>query len=255
VNTRRFEDKVVLVTGGTSGIGRAAALAFGREGAKVVIAARREHLGEEVMNEIKNSGGEAVFIRTDVTIPEDIETLFARIVDRFGGLHYAFNNAGTGIDIKRTANTEMDEWNLIMNTNTRGIWLCMKYEIPLLIKQGGGAIVNMSSILGVRSNDGMSLYSASKHAVLGLTKAAALEVAHRKVRVNAVCPGFVDTAMTEKIWEHNPPGKDALVAAVPLRRLAQPEEITGAVLWLCSDAATFMTGKEMVVGGGLGIRP
>jgi len=254
VNTKRFEDKVVLVTGGTSGIGRATALAFGREGAKVVIAARRETLGEEVVAEIKDNGGEAVFIRTDVTIPGDIEPLFARIVERYGGLHYAFNNAGTGVGIKRTANTEMDEWNLVMNTNMRGVWLCMKYEIPLLIKQGGGAIVNTSSILGMRSNDGMSLYSASKHAILGLTKAAALEVAHRKIRVNAVCPGFVETAMTEKIWKHNPDAKDALVASIPVRRLGQPEDIAGAVLWLCSDAATFMTGKEMVIGGGLGIR-
>lgn len=255
MNTKRFKDKVVLVTGGTSGIGRATALAFGREGAKVVIAARRENLGGEVVTEIKNSGGEAVFIRTDVTTPEDIETLFAGIVERYGGLNYAFNNAGTGVSIKRTANTEMDEWNLVMNTNMRGVWLCMKYEIPLLIKQGGGSIVNTSSILGMRTNDGMSLYSASKHAILGLTKAAALEVAHRKIRVNAVCPGFVETAMIQNIWEHNPAAKDALIAEVPLGRLGQPEEIAGAVLWLCSDAATFMTGKEMVIGGGQGIRP
>lgn len=255
MNTRRFEDKVVLVTGGTSGIGRAAALAFGREGAKVVIAARREQLGAEVVDEIKSSGGEAAFIKTDVTIPEDIEALFARIVELYGGLNYAFNNAGTGVAIKRTANTEMDEWNLVMNTNTRGVWLCMKHEIPLLIKQGGGAIVNTSSILGIRTNDGMSLYSASKHAILGLTKAAALEVAHRKIRVNAVCPGFVETAMIENIWEHNPAAKDALIAEVPVGRLGQPEEIAGAVLWLCSDVATFMTGKEMVIGGGQGIKP
>ncbi len=255
MNTKRFEDKVVLVTGGTSGIGRATALAFGREGAKVVIAARRENLGEEVVTEIKNRGGEAAFIRTDVTIPDDIESLFDGIVERYGGLHYAFNNAGTGVPIKRTANTEMDEWNLVMNTNMRGVWLCMKYEIPLLIKQGGGSIVNTSSILGIRTNDGMSLYSASKHAILGLTKAAALEVAHRKIRVNAVCPGFVETAMIQNIWKHNPAAKDALIAEVPLGRLGQPEEIAGAVLWLCSDAATFMTGKEMVIGGGQGIKP
>jgi len=255
LNTKRFEDKVVLVTGGNSGIGRATSLAFAREGAKVVIAARRENLGAEVVDEIKKPGGEAVFIRTDVTLPDNIEALFKEISERYGRLNYAFNNAGTGIGLKRTVNTTMADWDTIMNTNMRGVWLCMKYEIPLLIKQGGGAIVNTSSILGVRSNDGLSLYSASKHAILGLTKAAALEVAHKKVRVNAVCPGFVETAMAEKLWEGDPAIKDALIASVPVQRLGKPEEIAGAVLWLCSDAATFMTGKEMVIGGGQGIHP
>ncbi|MDO9514677.1 MAG: SDR family oxidoreductase [Syntrophales bacterium] len=255
MNTRRFEDKVVLVTGGTSGIGRATALAFGKEGATVVIAARRENLGAEVVDEIKKAGGEAVFIKTDVTLPDSIENLFKEISGRYGRLNYAFNNAGTSVSQRRTAKTTMDEWNLVMNTNLRGVWLCMKYEIPLLVKQGGGAIVNTSSILGLRSDDGASLYSASKHAILGLTKAAALEVAHRKVRVNAVCPGFIETAMPEKLWEDDPTVRDAIIQAIPLRRLGKPEEISGAVLWLCSDAASFMTGKEMAIGGGHGIRP
>lgn len=255
MNTKRFEDKVVLVTGGTSGIGRATALAFGKEGATVIIAARRENLGAEVVDEIKKDGGDAVFIRTDVAIPDDIENLFKEISERYGRLNYAFNNAGTSVSPRRTVKTTMEEWDLIMNTNLRGVWLCMKYEIPLLIKQGGGAIVNTSSILGLRSDDGASLYSASKHAILGLTKAAALEVAHWKVRVNAVCPGFVETAMPEKLWKNNPAVKDAIIGAIPLQRLGKPEEISGAVLWLCSDAATFMTGKEMAIGGGHGIKP
>jgi len=148
----------------------------------------------------------------------------------------------------------MDDWNTVMQTNVRGVWLCMKYEIPLLIKQGGGAIVNMSSVLGLRGDDGISLYSASKHAVLGMTRAAALEVAHRKVRVNALCPGLVDTTMAKKIFDGYPAAKENILASVPLRRLGRPEKIAGAVLMLCSDAASFITGDALVVAGGQGIR-
>ncbi|HET58021.1 MAG TPA: glucose 1-dehydrogenase [Deltaproteobacteria bacterium] len=255
MNARRFDDKVVLVTGGNSGIGRATAIAFAAEGASVVIAARRENLGADVVDEITGRDGKAEFIRTDVTEPGQVEALFAAIGERYGRLNHAFNNAGTGVPLRRLANTTMEEWTAVMNTNLRGTWLCMKYEIPMIRKEGGGSIVNNSSVMGLRCNDGLSLYSASKHAILGLTRAAALEVAHRKVRVNAVCPGFVDTDMARKIFDHNPAAKDAILASVPLGRLAKPEEIAGAVLMLCSDAATFMTGKEIVIAGGQGIRP
>ncbi len=252
---RRFEDKIVLVTGGNSGIGKATALAFAAEGATVVIAARRENLGNEVVETIKQKGGDAEFIRTDVTEPEQVEALFAAIGERHGRLNHAFNNAGTSVMIRRTANATLEEWDTIMKTNLRGIWLCMKYEIPMIRKEGGGCIVNNSSILGVRCNDGLSIYSAGKHAILGLTKAAALEVAHRKVRVNAVCPGFIETAMSQKIFDHNPAAKDALIFTIPIGRLGKPEEIAGAVLTLCSDDAAFITGKEVVIAGGHGIRP
>ena len=252
---KRFEDQVVLVTGGNAGIGKATALAFAGEGATVIIAARRENLGNEVVEEITGKGGTAAFVKTDVTVPEQVEALFAAIAERHGRLNHAFNNAGTSAMMRRTANATLDEWDLIMNTNLRGVWLCMKYEIPMIRKVGGGCIVNNSSILGMRCNDGLSVYSASKHAIIGLTKAAALEVAHRKVRVNAVCPGFIETAMSQQIFDHNPAAKDALVSTIPAGRLGKPEEIAGAVLMLCSDDATFMTGKEIVIAGGHGIRP
>lgn len=254
MNTKRFQDKVVLVTGGNSGIGRATALAFGREGAKVVIAARRQNLGDKVAEEITSQGGEAVFIKTDVTSPGDIENLFKSISSQFGKLDCAFNNAGIGVRPKRLAKTDMEEWNSVMNTNLRGVWLCMKYEIPAMARQGGGTIVNCSSVAGIRSEEGMSIYTASKHGVLGLTRAAALECAHRNVRINAVCPGFVKTAMVENLYAEAPQMKDAILGMIPLGRFGKPEEIAGAVLWLCSEAASFMTGKEIVIGGGQTIR-
>jgi NAD(P)-dependent dehydrogenase (short-subunit alcohol dehydrogenase family) len=254
LNTKRFQDMVALVTGGNSGIGRATALAFAAEGAKVIIAARREKLGAEVVAAIQDKGGEAVFIKTDVTVPDDIENLFKTITGRYGRLDCAFNNAGTGAPVRRLANTTMDEWNTVMNTNLRSVWLCMKYEIPIMVKQRGGTIVNCSSMAGIRCDDGMSLYSASKHAVLGLTKAAALETAHRNIRVNAVCPGFIETPMVEELFRESPQVKDEIMSAMPLQRFGKPMEIAGAVLWLCSNASSFMTGKEIVIGGGQGIR-
>lgn len=247
----RFQDKVALVTGGNSGIGRAAALQFAAEGAKVVIAARREESGNDVVQNIKDNGGEAVFIRTDVTIREDIERLFDTIVSQYGRLDCAFNNAGvSSAAMRRMANTTRDDWDWMMNTNLKGVWLCMKHEITLMLKQGGGAIVNNSSIAGICTEAGLSIYAASKHAVLGLTKAAALDYAHRKVRINAVCPGFIHTPMLEEPWSLNPQIKDLTMELVPMKRFGKPDEIAGAVLWMCSDEASFMTGREMVIGGG-----
>jgi NAD(P)-dependent dehydrogenase (short-subunit alcohol dehydrogenase family) len=255
LKANRFQDKVVLVTGGNSGIGRAAALAFAREGAKVVIAARREDQGNSVVQEIKDTKGQAEFIRTDVTKPQDIENLFKMIADRYGRLDCAFNNAGvSSATMRRTVNMTMEDWDAMMNTNLKGVWLCMKQEIPLMLKQGGGAIVNNSSIAGISTEIGLSVYAASKHGVLGLTKAAALDYAHRKVRINAVCPGFIHTPMLEEPWQLNPQIKDLTLALIPMKRFGKPEEIAGAVLWMCSDEASFMTGKEMVIGGGQVIR-
>jgi len=254
LKANRFQDKVVLVTGGNSGIGRATALAFAREGAKVIIAARREDQGNAVVQEIKNNKGQAEFVRTDVTKPQDIENLFKIIVDQYGRLDCAFNNAGvSSAALKRTVNTTMEEWDWMMNTNLKGVWLCMKQEIPLMLKQGGGAIVNNSSVAGICTEIGMSIYAASKHGVLGLTRSAALDYAHRKVRVNAVCPGFIHTPMLEEPWKQNPQIRELTMALVPMKRFGKPEEIAGAVLWMCSDEASFMTGKEMVIGGGQAI--
>ena len=251
MKTNRFQDKVVLVTGGNSGIGRAAALAFAREGAKVVIAARREDRGNSVVQEIKDKQGQAEFIRTDVTKGKDIENLFKIIADQYGRLDCAFNNAGvSSATMRRTVNMTMEDWDGMMDTNLKGVWLCMKQEIPLMLKQGGGAIVNNSSIAGISTEIGLSVYAASKHGVLGLTKAAALDYAHRKVRINAVCPGFIHTPMLEEPWKLNPQIKDLTLALIPMKRFGKPDEIAGAVLWMCSDEASFMTGREMVVGGG-----
>ncbi len=254
MNTKRFQDKVVLVTGGNSGIGRAASVAFAREGARVVIAARREEEGHAVVGEIRDNGGEAMFVKTDVMNPDDVERLFAGIGQEFGRLDCAFNNAGIGSYVKRLVHSTMEEWDAAMKTNLRGVWLCMKYEIPMMIKQGGGAIVNNSSIAGLRAEDGMSIYCASKHAVLGLTRGAALDYAHRNIRINAVCPGFIHTPMVEASWQQGPQIKEFTLNTIPMRRFGKPEEIAGAVLWMCSDAASFMTGKEMVIGGGQAIR-
>jgi len=254
LKANRFQDKVVLVTGGNSGIGRAAALAFAREGAKVIIAARREDLANNVLEEIKKDKGQAQFVQTDVTKKTDIENLFKIIGDQYGRLDCAFNNAGvSSAAMRRIVNTTMEDWDWTMNTNLKGVWLCMKHEIPLMLKQGGGAIVNTSSIAGICAEIGMSVYVASKHAVLGLTKSAALDYAHRKVRINAVCPGFIHTPMLEEPWQLNPQIKDLTRAMVPMKRFGKPEEIASAVLWMCSDEASFMTGKEMVIGGGQAI--
>lgn len=254
MNTHRFQDKVVLVTGGNSGIGRAASLAFAREGAKVVIAARREELGRSVVKEIKENGGEAAFVKTDVMNPDDIEKLFETVSRQFTRLDCAFNNAGIGSHMRRLVHSTMEEWDAVMKTNLRGVWLCMKYEIPIMVKQGGGAIVNNSSIAGLCTEDGISIYSASKHAVLGLTRGAALDYARRNIRINAVCPGFIHTPMVEESCSKGPQVKDMMLNSIPMRRLGRPEEIASAVLWMCSDAASFMTGKEMVIGGGQAIR-
>lgn len=254
MKANRFMDKVVLVTGGNSGIGRAAALAFALEGAEVVIAARREDQGNAVVQEIKDAQGRARFVRTDVTKKEDIENLFKVIGDEYGRLDCAFNNAGVSSPtMRRIVNTTMEEWDWMMNTNVKGVWRCMKQEIPLMLKQGGGAIVNNSSIAGICTEVGLSIYAASKHAVLGLTRAAALDYAYRKVRINAVCPGFIHTPMLEEPWQLNPQIRDLTVAMVPMKRFGKPEEIASAVLWMCSDEASFMTGKEMVIGGGQAI--
>lgn len=251
----RFQDKVVLVTGGNSGIGRAAAMQFADEGAKVVITARREEAGNGVVQDIKTRGGEAVFIRTDVARREEIERLFETITNEYGRLDCAFNNAGVNtLAVRRIVNSTMEDWDRLMNTNLKGVWLCMKHEITLMLKHGGGAIVNNSSMAGIGTDQTFAIYAASKHGVLGLTKGAALDYVHRKIRINAVCPGYIHTPMLEEPWSVNPEVKDMTVAQIPMKRFGKPEEIAGAVLWMCSDEASFMTGREMVIAGGQTIR-
>lgn len=251
---RRFENKVVLVTGSTSGIGYVTAKSFASEGAFVIIAARRENLGNDVVREIKSKGGNAVFIRTDIRIPEEIDHLFEEILARCGHLDCAFNNAGaSSMTMPPAAKIPEEEWDDILNTNLRGTWLCMQHELNAMIKRGGGVIVNTASILGMTGEYGLAGYCASKHGILGLTKTAALEYAHKNIRVNAVCPGPIRTEMLETPMAHISQMKEMLLAKTPMRRTGEPEEIAGAVLWLCSDESAFMTGKELVVAGGQGV--
>ncbi|MGD0950290.1 MAG: glucose 1-dehydrogenase [Candidatus Binatia bacterium] len=251
LDTKMFAEKVTLVTGGTSGIGRATAVAFGKEGAQVIIAARRENLGNEVVKEIEDGGGQATFIRTDVRMPEEIDHLFKTLLKRYGRLDIAFNNAGASLPhVPTAAKTTLAEWDLVLETNLRGVWLCMRQEIPQMLKQGGGIIVNTSSILGFTGEYGLTHYCASKHGILALTKTAALEYARENIRINAVCPGPIMTAMIENAVPFMPTMLDLLKNGTAMKRIGSADEVAGAVLWLCSDEASFMIGKEIVTDGG-----
>ena len=248
---KRLEDKVALVTGASSGIGRASAIALAAEGARVVVAARRVEMGEETVAMIRAAGGEATFVRTDVGVASDVERLVRATAETYGRLDCALNNAGVpGSVLAPTADLTEAQWDEVLATNVRGVWLSMKYEIPLMLESGGGAIVNMASILGlIGSGMGVSPYVTSKHAIVGLTKAAALEYAKRGIRVNAVCPGFVETALIELATDVPGIG-EALVAAHPIGRIGRPEEVADAVVWLCSGESSFVTGQALVLDGG-----
>lgn len=248
---KMFEGKIALVTGATSGMGRATAIAFAREGAKVIMAARREQRGREVVDQIAAEGGESIFVQTDVRNPADIENLFKTIMAKYGRLDFAFNNAGVSLPhVPTVLKTTEEEWDRLMETNARGVWLCMKEEIPIMIKQGGGVIINTASILGIIGEWGLSHYAASKHASLGLAKSAALEYAKKNIRINTICPGPIMTEMLEVALPFLPKMLDVMASKTSLRRIGQPEEIAGAALWLCTDEAAFMIGKEIAIDGG-----
>lgn len=252
---KRFTEKVALVTGGNSGIGRATALAFARDGAKVVIAARRETLALAVVEEIKKDDGEAVFIKTDVSQQLQVQNLFNKVKKIYGRLDFAFNNAGVMAPMRRTDKSTTDTWDEVININLFGVWLCMKYEIQQMLHQGGGVIVNNASTAGIGGLPGSAIYSASKHGVIGLTKSAAAEYTTENIRVNAVCPGPIMTPMLEELFGVKPQMKDAFLSRIPMNRFGTPEEIAGVVLWLCSHEASFMTGCSIVVGGGQTVIP
>jgi NAD(P)-dependent dehydrogenase (short-subunit alcohol dehydrogenase family) len=246
-------DKVALITGGNSGIGLETALLFAKEGARVGLAARRAGEGREAVERIRAAGGEAVFIETDVTRREDCCRAVAVTAEAFGRLDIAFNNAGAFSFGKSVADLDEDEWDRVVDVNLKGTFLSMKAEIPEILKAGGGAIINMSSVAGlVGSALGLSAYHASKHGVVGLTKAAALELAPRKVRVNAICPGVVPTDMTEK-WFEGSGLKDTLQANHPVGRFGTLEETAEAVLYLASDRSAFTTGIALPVDGGFSV--
>lgn len=245
-----LEDRVAIVTGGSSGIGRASALVFAREGAKVVIADVDVAGGEETVKMIKKAGGEAICVKADVTKAAQVDALVNKAVKTYGRINCAFNNAGGGGDIAFTAECTEENWDYIINVHLKGVWLCMKYEIPQMVKHGGGAIVNTASMLGLVGNAGMPAYVASKHGVVGLTKAAALEYAKANIRVNAVCPGVIRTPSVERFIAADPQFEAIRIAEHPIGRLGTPSEVAEAVVWLCSDAASFVTGIAMAVDGG-----
>ncbi|HEV7278893.1 MAG TPA: SDR family oxidoreductase [Pirellulaceae bacterium] len=246
-----FSGKVAFITGAANGIGRATALAFAGKGASVVVADVNEQGIQETVRLIEERGGKALAVRCDVAQAADVKAALAKTVETFGRLDFAFNNAG--IEPKKpspTAEYDQEEWDRIFDINLRGVFLCMKHEIPLILQQGGGAIVNTSSGAGIIGIKGSPAYTAAKHGVIGLTKAAALDYAAQKLRVNAVCPGYIETPMMDRFTGGTPEGRAKVIAEEPVGRMGKPEEIAAAVLWLCSDAAAFMIGHAMVIDGG-----
>jgi NAD(P)-dependent dehydrogenase (short-subunit alcohol dehydrogenase family) len=245
-----FAGKVAFVTGAANGIGRAAALAFARKGAGVVVADISEQGNQETARMIEELGGQALAVRCDITRTEDLRAALDQAINAFGRLDMAFNNAGAEQNVNAAADITEEEWDRIIAINLRGVFVCMKYEIPLMISQGGGAIVNTSSGAGVRGFGGGAAYTAAKNGAIGLTKDAAVDYASSNIRVNAVCPGIIDTEMMQRFTGGTAEGRDRVIAQEPIGRMGTPGEIAAAVLWLCSDAAAFVVGHAMIVDGG-----
>lgn len=245
-----LDGKIGLITGAASGIGRATATIFAREGARVVLADIMEAGGQETLAMVKDLGTDAIFIKTDVTKAQEVEALVAKAVESYGRLDCAFNNAGIGGKSVLTHECSEEEWHRVLAVNLTGVWLCMKAEITQMLKQGKGAIVNTSSIMGLTGAIRVPAYTAAKHGVAGITKAAALEYARHGIRINAVCPAPIYTPMLMQAFATRPDIEERYARSEPMKRIGQPEEVGEAVAWLCSDRASYMTGLPMPVDGG-----
>ena len=245
-----LDGKVALITGASSGIGRATARIFAREGARLVLADVAEDGGQETLQTVKDMGAEAIFVKTDVSKSAEVDRMVATAVSTYGRLDCAFNNAGIGGRGALTHEYTEDEWNRVLAVNLTGVWLCMKAEIIQMLKQGGGSIVNTSSIMGLTGAIRVPAYTAAKHGVAGITKAAALEYAREGIRINAVCPAPIYTPMLTSAFKKKPELEERYARSEPMKRIGQPEEIGEAVAWLCSDRASYMTGLPMPVDGG-----
>ena len=243
-----FNNKVVIVTGGSFGIGRATAILFAQKGAKVAIVNLVED--NETLNTIKSAGVEAIFIKCDISKEEEVKQMVEKTIAAFGRLDFAFNNAGIEGQSAPTHECTTENWDHVIGVNLRGAWLCMKYEIPQMLKQGKGSIVNTSSVAGLVGFTGIVPYTVSKHGLIGLTKTAALEYAKQGIRVNAVCPGIIKTAMIDRFTGKKKEVEKAFETQEPIGRMGQPEEVASAVTWLCSDDASFVTGDSLAVDGG-----
>ncbi len=247
---RRFAEKVAFVSGAAGGIGRETALAFAHEGASVVVADVDEQANTETARQIEAAGGRVVAVRCDVTRSQELEAAMEATVKAFGGLDVAFNNAGIEQPTAPAADISEDDWDRVIAINLRGVFLSMKHEIPLLLRRGGGAIVNTSSGAGVKGFAGGAAYGASKFGVIGVTKCTALDYASSGIRINAVCPGIVDTHMIGRVFGDTTEGRQAVLDQEPIGRIGRPDEIAATVLWLCSEEASFAIGHAMVVDGG-----
>lgn len=248
----RFQDKVVLITGGSSGIGRATAQAFAQEGARVCVADVNDAGGAEVVQAIQAAGGSAFYVHCDVSDSAQVQAMVAACVAQLGALHYAVNNAGiSGTMLLPITQSDETVFDRVMAVNVRGVWLCMKYEIPAMLQSGGGAIVNLASVAGLIGAPGGSAYTASKHAVIGMTKAVALEFARHGVRVNAVCPSYIDTPMVADVMAQDPKTAQRVPIASPMKRMGEVGEVASAILYLCSEGASFINGTTLAIDGGL----
>jgi len=250
MNERMLEGKIALITGASSGIGQGAASVFARHGARLVLADINVEGGAETVRLVQEAGGEAIFVKTDVSKAGEVEALIKQAVSRFGRLDCALNNAGLDGQIGATADCTEENWDHVLAVNLKGVWLCMKYQIPQMLAQGGGAIVNTASVAGLVGYPGLCAYVASKHGVVGLTRAAALEYGKQHIRINAVCPGAIRTPLLENAIRQGVLTEEQVATMEPIGRLGTVEEVGETAAWLCSGRASFMLGHALAVDGG-----